>query len=166
MSPQILELLPVTASILFGTQPSSLGAVSPRKPKSVQAQNNCCFVSPTMNSQVAPHFSGCPAASSVASGLFLFSFEVKWGSTSKFIHHHPKTQDSGQESPGPDKAWITPRCPPWVSGFPFLQAAPQVSLTKATPQGAPETGEAVLHPRRKEGGPGSQVLPIWTVLNC
>lgn len=33
-----------------------------------------CFVSSTLNSEVALHFSGCCAASSVESGLFPFQF--------------------------------------------------------------------------------------------
>lgn len=97
---------------------------------------------------------------------FLFSFEVKKGGTYKFTHyHHPKQKIQDKNPQDLTRPGSPPPCPSWVSGFPFLQAAPQVSLTKATPQGAPETGEAVLHPR-KEGGPGSQVLPIWRVLNC
>lgn len=45
-----------------------------------------------------------------------------------------------------------------IFGFPSQQAAPQVSLTEATPQGAPQTGEEGL-PQRKEGGRGPEVPP-------
>lgn len=126
--------------------------MSPQKPESVQAQNNCSFVSPTLNSQVAPHFSGCPAASSVASGLFLFSSEVKWGGTSKFIHHHPKTQDSGQESPGPDKAWVTPT----VSSLGFWVPFPTGSTPSFTHQ-----GHAPRCPRNWGGGAPSKKEGRW-----
>lgn len=53
---------------------------------------------------------------------------------------HPQTSVSG-----PHQAWVTPT-ESSNSGFLSQRAAPQVSLTKATPQGAPETGaEEVLH---------------------
>lgn len=68
-------------------------------------------------------------------------------STSKCVH--PPTQDSKSQdstrSQSPDSVLL-------VSGFSSQQTAHQVSLTEAT-HGAPKTGEAVLHPRGKEGAP-------------
>lgn len=82
---------------------------------------------------------------------FRFSFKVKRG-TFKSIHHHPTMHTHTiPKVYGSDKAWDTVTVSSLSSRFPSQQAAPQVSLTKATPQGAPETGEAVLHPKRKEG---------------
>lgn len=79
---------------------------------------------------------------------FLYSFEVKEG-TSKFIHHHHPAHKIPKVS-GSDEAWVTPTVSSLFSRFLSQQAAPQVSLTKPTSQGAPATGEEVL-PRRKEG---------------
>lgn len=81
---------------------------------------------------------------------FLFSFEVKKGGTSKFIHHHchHPTHKIPRVS-GSDKAWVTPNSVlPVFLGLLSHQEAPQALLTKATLQGAPESGEAVLHPTR------------------
>lgn len=120
-----------------------------------QGSEQVCLAAmpPTRNSEgrLLPKWSG-----SVPRGLAPFQLWVKGGEP-KFIGHHP--QPSGVC--GPHQAWISPQYPRCFE-FPTQQAAaPQVSLTKATPQVAPETGEKVLHRRGRKvagsfGPPGSE----------
>lgn len=80
---------------------------------------------------------------------FLLGERSEFRSASKFVHRHTHKTPSLRLR----QVSVTRRCPPCFRVF--FPANP-VSLTKAT-QGAPKTGETVLHPRGKEGAPDGGV---------
>lgn len=104
-------------------------------------------------------------AHAAASGCFLFSFTGTMGVSQPDLFTPPHTHTHKVLSVlGGLIGLGHPTVSFWTLSH---QAAPQVSLTKATSQGAPDTQEAVLvEEGRQEGGPGARHLDRGVQIRC